>query len=100
MTVFERVKALNLPADQYVVVGGAMEAHGIRNALDIDLVVTPQLFERLLAEGWEHNPSKPGDIGRYGTKRKLKRNDVSIMSEYSWLDKYFLDTSVLMATAD
>lgn len=32
---------------------GALEAHGIRRAQDIDLAVIPDFFEELLHNGWE-----------------------------------------------
>lgn len=48
MTIFEDVKKLNLPTDQYAVVGsGVMSAHGIRSHHDVDLIVTKNLFEIL-----------------------------------------------------
>lgn len=46
------IRSLRLPADQYVVVGGAaLAARGIRETQDIDLVVTPSLFEELERAG-------------------------------------------------
>jgi hypothetical protein len=51
--ISDRVKELDLPAGEYVVVGGAMEAHGIRPANDIDIVAAPDLFKDLQLQGWE-----------------------------------------------
>src|SRR3989344_669354 len=99
-TIFERVKRLNFPIGKYVVAGGAMEAHGIRKAKDVDLIVTKELFDDLLKQGWAPKPCRPNDIGKDGTKRKLRKDDVSIISEYSWLDKYFAKTEDLIASAD
>jgi hypothetical protein len=53
MSIFDRVKSLNLPLGKYVVIGGVMEAHGIRPARDIDLLVVPDLFKQLQKEGWK-----------------------------------------------
>lgn len=42
---------LNLPNDQYVVVGsGAMAARGIREANDFDILVTMELWDKLAKE--------------------------------------------------
>lgn len=52
--IVERIRAQRLPADQFVVIGsGVMDALGLREAHDIDLVVTPEYFARLkAADGW------------------------------------------------
>lgn len=48
MNIFERIKSLDLPFGQYVIVGsGIMEAFGMRKATDIDISVTEELFEKL-----------------------------------------------------
>ncbi|OGZ63868.1 MAG: hypothetical protein A3A98_01100 [Candidatus Staskawiczbacteria bacterium RIFCSPLOWO2_01_FULL_40_39] len=48
MNIFERVKKLNFPLGEYVVIGaGILEAIGIRNTHDVDIIVAPQLFEKL-----------------------------------------------------
>lgn len=52
MNIFNRVKSLNLPLDQYVVFGsGPMSAHEIRKSNDIDLFVTEKLFHQLAQQG-------------------------------------------------
>lgn len=65
MDIFAEVKRLNLPLDQYVVVGaGPLAAHGIRDTADVDLFVTPALYQALKADGWSekelNNP--PGGV--------------------------------------
>ena len=52
MNIFSKLKELNFPIGQYVVVGGAMAAHGIRDAHDLDILVTPTLYQELISEGW------------------------------------------------
>ncbi len=48
MTIFERVKNLHLPLEEYVVIGaGILEALGIRNTRDVDVIVMPKLFKKL-----------------------------------------------------
>jgi hypothetical protein len=52
MGIIERVRALSLPTDQFVVIGsGLLDAYGLRTANDIDLAVTPELFAQLEATG-------------------------------------------------
>lgn len=64
--VIAGIQALGLPADQFVVVGGAsMAIRGLRETFDIDLVVTQWLFDQLVARGW---PSKPRPNGQPGLK--------------------------------
>jgi hypothetical protein len=54
MDIFAEVKRLNLPLGQYVVFGGGpLMAHGIRDTADVDLFVTPELYQVLKADGWE-----------------------------------------------
>lgn len=59
--LFGKLKSLNLPPDQFAVMGsGPLAVRGLRDVHDIDLVVTPQLWEELvkkypLDEGW-HSP--------------------------------------------
>lgn len=47
--IFERVRSLGLPLGRYAVVGGSMEAHGLRRArdIDIDIVANSELFRTL-----------------------------------------------------
>ena len=48
MTIFEKVKKLDLPPGEYVVIGaGILEALGIRNTHDVDIIVAQKLFEKL-----------------------------------------------------
>jgi hypothetical protein len=48
MSIIARVKSLNLPLDQTVVIGGGiLDALGLRSAGDVDLVMTPALLDEL-----------------------------------------------------
>jgi hypothetical protein len=63
--IFAEVKHVSLPLGQYVVFGsGPLMAHGIRDSADVDLFVTPTLYQTLKADGWEekelNNP--PGGV--------------------------------------
>jgi hypothetical protein len=81
MNIFEEIEKLNLPRGQYIVVGsGIMVAKGIRETEDLDIVVTPELFEKCKAEGWEVRPwTKQGIPG----KEWLKKGAVDIYVQLS-----------------
>jgi hypothetical protein len=52
MRIAEKIAQLYLPAGSYVVFGSCvLEMSGIRTARDIDIVVTPELFEEFKAKG-------------------------------------------------
>jgi len=47
------VKSLGLPQGSFIVVGGScLAVRGIRESNDIDIVVTPELFDALKQQGW------------------------------------------------
>lgn len=102
MTIAERVKALDFPFGEYVVVGGAMEAHGIRPAHDLDIVVTPALFESLIQDGWPVCTCEGcvTDQQNGSTRRMLKKPGVDILSDYSYKNEYRADTEELIRGAD
>lgn len=61
MTIFERVKALGLPEGAYALMGSALlDAWGLRKANDIDLIVTPTLYDELKRRGWEEYRKENG----------------------------------------
>ncbi len=64
MTIIEKVRALNLPDKQFVVMGGAvLELKGIRPSDDIDIIVTEELFEHLKSDPeWEYR-REHGSLG-------------------------------------
>lgn len=98
-TIFERVSDLHFPIGQYVVVGGTMEAHGIRPARDVDIVVNTTLFDDLQEQGWPPYIIKPCCAGKEGTRRRLEKGDVQINSELSWEGVLFAETDDLIARA-
>lgn len=54
MTIFERARKFALPAGEYALFGSALlDVWGIRPAADLDLIVTPELFAKLEADGWK-----------------------------------------------
>jgi hypothetical protein len=57
--IIDKVKSLNLPAGEYVVFGAApMAAAGLREANDIDFLVTPQLLEKIKQQPEWHQVHK------------------------------------------
>jgi hypothetical protein len=47
MNIVEEMKKLKFPQGQYVIVGsGPLVVRGIRETNDIDIVVSPKLFEK------------------------------------------------------
>lgn len=48
MDFIERVRKINLPLDEVVVIGsGLLDALGLRHASDVDLVISQSLFDKL-----------------------------------------------------
>lgn len=88
MNIIEKIRKLNFPSSQYVVVGGAvLAAHGIRETEDLDVLVSPELFERCKQEGWDLNPwTKAGKKG----KDWLKKDGVELYTELIMVGKSIL----------
>jgi hypothetical protein len=101
MEISDRVRAVGLPLGKYVVVGGAMEAFGIRKANDLDIVVTEDLFAELMKNGWKLCDCEKCQAKqqRGSTNRMLKGEGVDIISEYSYEDTFFADTDWLIKNA-
>ena len=52
MAIVQRIKDLNFPLDQLIVIGsGLLDAYGLREADDIDLVVSEDLYHTLKVTG-------------------------------------------------
>lgn len=61
MDVFQKIRELNLPRGSYTVAGGAvLQAHGLRDANDIDIVVLPEIYEQLKMNGWPEQETATG----------------------------------------
>lgn len=51
--IIKKVKSLGLPTGSYIVFGSCpMALAGIRESADIDLLVSPELFQSLREQGW------------------------------------------------
>ncbi len=81
MNIIQKIKELNLPNDQYVVIGsGTMDVLGIREAQDIDISVTEELFDKLKQSGkWE-------EFEKYG--RPFLKKDVFDINKHLGWEKY------------
>ena len=61
MNIVEEIKSLDLPKGEYVVFGsGPLAIHKIRDTHDIDLLVSPELYQELKKRGWEEKVWKSG----------------------------------------
>ncbi len=92
MNIFEEINKLNFPPDHFIVVGsGIMAVKGIRDACDLDIVVSQELFEKCKNNGWELKPWTRS--GRPG-KEWLKGDIAELMTEMQSDDRD-LDLEVL-----
>lgn len=96
MDIFKKLKQLNFPLGQYVVVGGAMAAHGIREAQDLDILVTPRLYEKLIVDGYKQCLC---DECVRTSRIMLNKDDVDILPNFMFGD-YIGDTKKLIRDAD
>lgn len=91
--ILDEVRSLDLPKGGYVVVGsGPLSVRNIRPHKDIDLLVTEDVFEKLLLCGWEK------EIGPNG-RPKAKRD---IFEAFTWIGcgSYQPQTTTLIQDAD
>jgi hypothetical protein len=98
-TIFERVAELRFPLGQYVVVGGTMEAHDIRPARDLDVVVTPGLMDELSRQGWPVRIPKAPPTYNDRHKRKLGTDHIQVYLDLSYDGTVIATGEELIATA-
>ncbi len=84
MNIFEEVGKLDLPQDEFVVLGsGILGALGIREIGDIDLLIKPALFEKLKQDGWKYEvieiEGRPRDM--------ISKGLVQAFKDFWWNDK-------------
>lgn len=80
MNIIEKIKELNFPKGQYVVVGsGILDVLGIRKSNDIDIAVTKELHNKLRESGeWKENE-------RYN-RIFLNKDIYEIIPQLNWED--------------
>jgi len=96
MDIYKKLHELNLPLSEYVVVGGTIEAHDIRKAHDLDILVTPNLYQKLQSKGFKQCMC---DQCLKTSRLILKKDDVDILPNLMFGD-YIGDTKKLIKTAD
>jgi len=63
-SVLSELEKLALPEGEYMVMGsGILDVLGIRSAHDVDLVVSDEVYARLLENGWSKKVSSDGHHG-------------------------------------
>lgn len=63
MDISEKIKELNLPKGSYTIAGGSvLQAHGLREANDIDILVLPKLYKQIRMNGWPEQETATGRI--------------------------------------
>lgn len=84
MNVAERVRQLNLPPDQFVVVGGAvLEVLGIRASDDIDITASEVILQKLASDSdWSRKDFEDGDY-------VYQKDDYEIGGK--WLERSFAE---------
>lgn len=92
MKIIKKIKELNFPNGEYVVVGsGLLEALGIRTASDIDIAASPALVERLRKTGeWKQEYR--------WNKLFLAKEGIDIITKLDWED-YPTTTAEAIKTA-
>jgi hypothetical protein len=96
MDIYRKLKDLNFPTGEYLVVGGVMAAHNIREAHDLDILVTPFLYQSLIAKGYKQCLcSQCVNTSRL----MLKMEGVDILPNLMY-GNYLGDTRKLIQTAD
>lgn len=96
MDIFKKLKELNFPLGEYVVVGGSMMAHGIREAHDLDILATPKLYTKLFDEGYEQCTCEQC---LRTSRLMLNKDNVQVVPNYMY-GNYIGDTKELIRTAD
>ncbi len=89
----KKVELLCLPFGKYVLIGSTpMAAYGIREAKDIDLVVLPELYEKLKTDGWKEELQESG-------RKVLTKNGIEAGTDWN-CKSYHPSVSRLIVSAD
>jgi len=74
MTIVSRIRKLNLPTDQFIVIGsGLLDAYGLRQADDIDLVVSDSLYQTLRETGLYNEQRRHDEDYLFAHKQEIWR---------------------------
>lgn len=100
MDIHSILLKLNLPSDQYVVLGSAvLQVHGIRQARDIDIMGTHDLINKLSKSGWKSKWVFRDWTIRRGVKTVVDGYDVEMYSEKN-IRSFDTEAKELIRTAD
>ncbi len=85
MNIFEELKKLEIPKEDFVVLGsGILSALGIREVGDIDLLVKPELFQKLINQGWVYEEKEIWSQGRI-SREIISKDTVQAFKDF-WFD--------------
>ena len=79
-SIAEMVQRLELPSDEYVVIGGGvLETLGLRDTMNVDLVVSKDRYKQFHAQGWKEYIHDDG-------KKTLSHRGYKVMLSYMGRD--------------
>ncbi len=92
--ILEIVRVLNLPLGEYALFGSVpLAAHGIRDCRDIDVVVLPELYDRLKTQsGWKEKALQDGT-------NILVKGNIELYVDW-WCGQYRPDIKKLVEEAE
>ena len=96
--IIQEIRELNFPIGKYIVLGGSsLAVRNIRDTKDLDILLLPELFDKLSQEGWEFDL----EYERRWNKKRLKKEDVELYP-YLYLERQerYLDVQELIDSAD
>jgi len=96
MDIFKEIKNLNFPLGEYLIVGsGPLAARGIRDYKDVDILVTENLYNKLIEQDW-----KTVEIDGVNGRFKVLKNGKFEIDKRLWCGSYKPDTDNLIKSAE
>ena len=99
MDIIRKIKKLDLPFGKYAVIGSSsLEIRGIRKSRDIDIVVLPEVFEKLLEKDeWSFDDT----YHKKWSRNRLVYNEAEVYPDMILVkEKISIDINELIRTAD
>lgn len=96
--IINKVKSLNLPVGKYMLIGGSnLAVRGFRDTRDLDILVVPDLFNRLMSEGFTLDK----EYEQKWNRKRLIKDDIEIYGDiYLEKQNYFFDVEQIIAEAN
>lgn len=87
-TLISIIKSLNLPEGRYIVAGSASIAiHDLKDAHDIDIVVSPEVFDAYKSRGFEEiHYTYPDKVGQSYLKKVIEGQEVELYLDVNCKD--------------